>query len=451
MIKSRRAWYYKVVTAVVIFSLVILSAVGIYQFKRANDLEIAINNQYAHSFYEVADYVDDVDLLLKKLMLTDSARQMSVLSSDLYMKTAGAKANLAQIPNDEINLADTSKFLSQVSDYASYLSRKTIQNESVTDEEYSNLRKLSEYAGAVRQHMESIRTELTENELRFLKKSNASTVYASDEFDFLSGLESMEKSFQDYPALIYDGPFSEHIETLKPSMLEGRPLFSSAEALYVAQSFLGENRNMNLRLINENEGKIPCYNFLAQNDGREISISVTKQGGYVLYMLDNQAVNTSTLTASQAIEAAQNFLNKQGFYHLKSSYYEKTGNTMTINFAAIQNDVTLYSDLIKVKVSLSQGEIVGYEAKGYIMSHKIREFPTTLMQESEVRTIINSHLSVDYKSLALIPLDSTREVLCYEYYGQIGEQKFLLYMNAETGDEEKILLLLESEDGILTV
>ena len=44
-----------------------------------------------------------------------------------------------------------------------------------------------------------------------------------------------------------------------------------------------------------------------------------------------------------------------------------------------------------------------------------------------------------------------REVLCYEFKGVFNDKNFLIYVNTENGREEEIFLLIESEEGILTV
>ena len=44
-----------------------------------------------------------------------------------------------------------------------------------------------------------------------------------------------------------------------------------------------------------------------------------------------------------------------------------------------------------------------------------------------------------------------REVLCYEFKGTYMNKNFIVYINAENGREEEILLLIESENGILTI
>ena len=439
--------------AAAITLLGILSVSGLYQLRRANALEREVQNRYVYSFYEMTDYVQDVDVLLRKTILAATPGQMAALSSEIYMQTAAAKANLAQLPVSAPDLSATSKFLSQVGDYTSYLAGKVIDEDVVTEEEYENLQKLSDYAKSVNEQLTEMQQKISAGQIHFQTDEGGAKAYAAESVSLQGGMESLEKSFQDYPSLIYDGPFSEHIETIAPAMLENRPTFTRGEAMSVARSFIGEKRAQNLSYVGEGEGAIPTYNFSAVMDDKksEVSVSVSRQGGYVVYMLDDRVIKENNLSILQATDLAEDFLKHQGLYSMKSSYYETNGNMATINFAAVQNGVTLYSDLIKVKVALDNGDIIGYEAKGYLMSHKIRTLPEKMMTEEEARRNLSSHVDVTGAGLALIPLDSKREVLCYEFKGRYQNQNFLIYVNCETGKEEQILLLVESDQGILTV
>ncbi len=438
------------VTGVVIGVLAVISIVGIYQYKRAEDLALAVENQYVHSFHELTDYVKDVEVLLQKAMLVSDPKQMAALSSEIYMQTAAAKSNLAQLPVSELNLTGTSKFLSQTGDYTSFLAGKTIQEEVITEDEFLNLSQLAACATGVSQHLEELENQLYAQNLT-LKEAAGMTAYA-EEGDFLSGMEGMEKAFQNYPSLIYDGPFSEHIEDMKPLMLANEKMITEEEALSKAKAFVPLFWREKLSYAGESSGTIATYDFTAKGDrNREISISITKRGGFVLYMLDNRNVSKEILSVREAMQHAHMFLKEKGYEPMESSYYEKTGNVATINFAAGQDDVILYSDLIKVKVALDNGEILGFESQGYLMSHTKRNFSEVVLSPQEAEGKVNKHLSVDNVRLALIPLDSRREVLTYECKGSFQDKNFLIYINAQTGREEKIFMLIESEDGILTV
>ena len=124
---------------------------------------------------------------------------------------------------------------------------------------------------------------------------------------------------------------------------------------------------------------------------------------------------------------------------MQSSYYEKSGGIATINFAYVQDNVTCYSDLVKVRVALDTGEIVGLETNGYIMNHAERNLSAPALSVDDAKSKISTGLDVTATKLALVPK------------GAFNGKNFLIYVNAENGREEEIFLLIESEEGILTV
>ena len=59
--------------------------------------------------------------------------------------------------------------------------------------------------------------------------------------------------------------------------------------------------------------------------------------------------------------------------------------------------------------------------------------------------------TITYHILDNYYYDRTTEVLTYEFKGTIEDKTFLIYINTKTGKEENILILLETEGGLLTI
>jgi len=59
-------------------------------------------------------------------------------------------------------------------------------------------------------------------------------------------------------------------------------------------------------------------------------------------------------------------------------------------------------------------------------------------------------LEITSENLAIIPTEWKTEILCYEFKGKIDDTDFLVYINAETGREENILVIIDTPNGILT-
>ena len=85
------------------------------------------------------------------------------------------------------------------------------------------------------------------------------------------------------------------------------------------------------------------------------------------------------------------------------------------------------------------------------MNHRMRDVSNVVLSQEEAKERVSTHLDVSAVSLSIIPKDSLREVLCYEFKGTYMDKNFIVYVNAENGREEEIMLLIESETGILTI
>ena len=168
-------------------------------------------------------------------------------------------------------------------------------------------------------------------------------------------------------------------------------------------------------------------------------------------MLDNRAPIESRISIEDAIGHAAKYLETHGIQNMKDSYYEVRSNIATINFAYMDGDVICYPDLIKVKIFMDTGEIAGFEAGGYIMNHTDRALSSSILSEEEIFARVSPALSVESTRLCVIPTDSGGEIFCREIKGTANEKTFLVYLNAETGHEEDVLLLLQTEGGMLTI
>jgi germination protein YpeB len=265
----------------------------------------------------------------------------------------------------------------------------------------------------------------------------------------------MEKQFKEYPSLIYDGPFSEHIERMEPLVLSGKPDIDVNKAFDVAKKFVGPEKVTQISNPTNGEGTIKTYSILINGpttpNNSAITVDVTRKGGYVLYMLNSRPVGATSLNIQQAKDIANKFLVSKGYTGMKDTYYMVDNNTATINFAYVQNSVVMYPDLMKVKVALDNGEVIGFESRGYLMSHKTRNLPIPKITEKQARKMLNPRLDIKSVGLAVIPLESKREVFVYEIKGNVANRNFLTYINAETGKEENILVIIDTPNGILTM
>ena len=135
---------------------------------------------------------------------------------------------------------------------------------------------------------------------------------------------------------------------------------------------------------------------------------------------------------------------------MKETYYLKQNGIVTINYAYLQDEVTVYSDLIKLKVALDNGEILGIETMGYLNSHEERNIGDIKISKEDAAKNLNKKLDIKSENLAIIPTEWKTEILCWEFKGTIDGMDFLVYVNANTGKEEDILIIINTPNGTLT-
>ena len=193
-----------------------------------------------------------------------------------------------------------------------------------------------------------------------------------------------------------------------------------------------------------------CYEFDLTANGYPLSASVTKQGGKVLYILSDADVTEGGFTTQQLLDAAEAFLVSRGYGSMEMSYYSQHDGILTANYAAVQNDVILYPDLIKVQLSAKDGCIIGLEAAHYLMNHAERTLELPVITEEEALTRLGANLTAQNVRLSVIPVNTT-EALCYEIRATDGANTYLVYVDAATGAERELMQVVSDENGSLVM
>ena len=168
-------------------------------------------------------------------------------------------------------------------------------------------------------------------------------------------------------------------------------------------------------------------------------------------MNSNREVNSEVISQEDANETGKKYLSDKGFPNMKETYYLKQEGIVTINYAYTKNNVIVYPDLIKVKVALDNGEVLGIETTGYLNNHCERDISNIKISKEEAKKNLNKELNIESEGMAIIPTEWKTEILCYEFKGKVDDREFLVYINAENGREEDILVITNTPNGTLTM
>ncbi len=425
-------------------SLLIATSFVYNKNTKAQSYKATLANVYSASLAQLNEAMYDVSAELQKIVYSSSSNKMGEIAVNLSKRTAIAKTALASLPTGQQELDAINKFLSQVGDYAAYLSSKASNNQEITDSERQNLVKLRNIAEQLSQTADSGSTNFSQ--LESWQDDIDGTENAGS---FGGSMAQAQDQMEDYPTLIYDGPFSDAIEQKTSKMLESEKEISKEQAKIIAASAVSKTVD-ELQFLSEENGKIEAYCF-GSND---CYIAITKRGGYVLYFRKSRDIGNMQINQDQAVSFAKDYLD--GYVQrlggtFVSSYYFTDEGVCTINFAFAQGKTVCYTDLIKIGVAMDTGEIVLMESRGYLMNHYDRSIIAPKVSAEQAQKALCNTLSCKKVSLALIPTQSGDEVHCFEMLCDgIDAQEVLVYLNVTTLQEEQILILLKTDGGTLT-
>ena len=438
--------------SVIMVLLVIVAILGFLLYRKQREYRQASENSYNMAFYELVDYVQNVETYLAKSLISSTPEHGAETLTNLWREANLAQSYLARLPIESQELQNTEKFLNQVSDYSYSLSRKNIYDEALTQEDLDNLTELHGYSVDLENMLNQLSEDLNQGRFKWDELTKKGTVAFAQQVDNISkeSFSNLEENFHEYSGLIYDGAFSEHLTSSEPKGLTGEEI-SEEDAKQKAIDFIGEDKCKEVTNMGLSENAtIPVYDFSITNyDDNTINISVSKKGGHIVNMNTNRDVSVEIISQEEANSKGKEFLSSKGFENMKETYYLKQEGIVTINYAATQDNVTLYSDLIKVKVALDNGEILGVETTGYLNNHTIRNFTKPKITVDEAKSKLNKNLQLESEGLAMIPTEWKTEIFCYEFKGKVDDREFLVYINVENGREEDILIITDTPNGTL--
>ncbi len=432
------------VRVVSFLSAAVLVAVGFYvkEMCTSRRYRRIIQNNYAGAFDELSTNLNELSTNLIKISYVTTPRQLATYASEIYSQAQLAKGALYKLPTGDNELTSVYKFLSQVGNYTLAVSKDVIEGNQVTEKQREELNSLSNAAKAITDVIEE--SELDYNNPNYwTKEIDGKIKNTLDEKSLGSALGELESNLSDYPTLIYDGPYSDHILNKKPLMTANAKEITQSEAMQIALKATGDKK---LSYQDVQNGKIEGYRFSNDN----VTVTVSKKGGYIIYLRKSRTVGDNNISYDKLLSKAKKYLDDLGYENMVDTYYFTDSGICVINFAYLDGQTICYTDLIKVGVSVDNGEIMLLETGGYLTNHTLRAFESIDNSPEQAAKVISNLLSIEKTSIALIPTNSGGEVRCFEFACKNEDGgDILVYINAKTLDVEQIYILLKTDGGTL--
>jgi spore germination protein len=438
----------KLVIPILTLAFIVACGWGYSQYQTKKQYEINAENQYQRAFEDLTNHVGNMETAMSKALVAGSFPQSIRLLTTAWREANSCQTDLGQLPLTSLDLSRCKMLFAESSAFCfNSAQNKLLKGTTIDEQEWTTLRSLRDQTQMVTRQLNNMRNDFYNSRARWLQVDRLGTLGASGMASNMNtnkvtkSFLMLEDGLKRVPDVHFEGNNLNFAP--RPTGITGRDI-SSRDALNIAKKFVSSDIK-NARVTYEGliKGTLPsymcsCADPARPNNTRHLSISV--KGGHVLWMLGNRQVSKGTLNPDQVRTKAITFLQRNGWDGMEQVALERFGNIASLTCIPKRNGILFYPEMVKVQVAQDNGEILGIDAVPYFTFNNPNESRNAEPRytESQIRRFLNPHVKTEKICLSQVLDEMYNKVPCYEVACREGNERFLVYYNANTGKEEKI-------------
>ena len=433
----------------VAITILIIACAGIgywgYQEKQEKEqIAIQAENSYQKAFNSLTYQVGLLNDKIGTTLAMNSRSSLSPALTEVWRITSEAQNEVGMLPLGLLPFNETEEFLSEIGNFSYQVAVRDLEKEPLSDDEYAVLENLYEKSDEIQSELRDVQQKVIENNLKWIDVQMALTSGEQPvDNSIIDGIETVEKKVTAYSESSQFGPtYVTHKQKDKSYRnIKGKTI-TKREAVAIAMRFIPTfSDDVDIDVKESSKGsdfKFYSVSMSDKNSETEAHLDLTKTVGYPIVFINNRDVGEAKISLNEGAEKAKEFLEKQNYTSMdlyESTQYDNVG---MYNFVHLEDGVRIYSDSIKVKIALDNGQVIGYSAEEYLQTNKDRKLESPSITEEEAKQKINSKVNIMESGLAMITNDLGEEVLCHEFLGVINNDTYRIFINAKTGQEELV-------------
>jgi spore germination protein len=443
---------------------------GITQYMAKERLSTLVENGYQRAFYELTYNIESLETLLAQASASNDPKQQMNYFSDTWRQASAAQANLGQLPLSNLELANTEKFISQLEAFSFSTFRRIGEGQTLDEKAWNSLQGFFRQAKHIRESLDKMQPHFQKGpDWQGVQRATmAQVVRAQDSKKRPSeegALESnpivksfmmMEDGLKRYPDPDFEGNMLNF--RARPRGFTG-PQISRQQAVNIARKFMAPNkRNQTARVVGTEKGDVPAFHVeivpTRQENRRgakawRTMMSISQKGGHLIWMLTERNIGKPTISVTQARARGLKYLKDLGYEGMESLAADPFDGVVNCSYVRKIGDVWIYPEEIKLQIALDNGEILGFEAMNFLTFKGAASAPAYPLTEAQARARVNKRLKIERVRKAVILDDRFRMVATYEFKASLNKEKFLVYINAATGDEVKLIREVPGQTEII--
>lgn len=446
--RSRRG----VVWPYMLLSVALLGALGFgwYQTQQRNRLAMDVENKYMSAFHKLKWNSENIEERTANLMATNDREIQESLLADLRVYSAQAVENMSVLPLMTMNTPRITNFLNilqQVSDEYHY---KLSEGQALGEEEWSRLTELRRQAVFFEDELANLLGLIGNNMVRW----SATAIVTAPSQTGDGGTPITQSVMQLDKALVpppgEEKALSPANDPLARPRTDPGPRVDTATAVNAVKRFMAREvplkgePTLTGQSDPKDEGFFSLYFFDAQKvNGTPLNFGVSVHGGHVAFLIDGRPVKERTLTEAHLVPRARQMLSQWGYPNAEFVSVAENDGTLMMDFAPREQGISILTELIKVSLTMDNGELVGFDARNYWVNRYDRKLGQPKLSASQARTKLAPRLKVQGEAQLSIVADRlSRERLAWEFKAQHDNQRYLVYIDAESGKELNVIRLI---------
>ncbi len=406
--------------------LALVCGLAILKSNQLSEMSLKYENTLKASLRQATNDMRTVENDLSKLMITVNEYACTQLLATVKEKSASCARELSRLPIVATGVQNTLKLSNQISSYCDVALKNYSDGEGLPRDFDKQIKEFFETCRSINAQLNTVEGDVLNKNLLLLEvgKKESTGIFSSIDNDTV-----------EYPSVIFDGPFSDGQARNTPKTERGEITIEEASETVKKLGIEWNNAY-------EMDGTLPVYTF----ENGASTVQITKQGGLLLMLLNGRNIESAALTDEQALEKAEEFVEKAGYKNVKNVWKEFYGNAIVFNFVPVLEDAVIYPDIFKVKVALDNGEVVSFEGKSFVMNNQKRELPQVQITKEEAKSKLKNGFNVESSRLAIISVNE-KEQLTWEFFGNYEGLKFAVYVSAIDGSEKASFRILNTDTG----
>ena len=434
--KGYGGWLAAVISlGAVTLALTTAVTVGAIDMKRTNE---GLLSTHRAATNELIGIMENVENDLDRARVSASPVQQSRILTDLLVQARLAELDLEKIPVEAERNVNVTAFVNRVARECERMLTKLRNGEKLSNKDREVLQSLYETNHSARETVSELSQTMTDNDITdMLKKGTGMLSDVMDKLESITLDENKINNEKTQAGMERNGiapPMGEeNAQKIEPSKAE--ELCSVYFSSYNIEEF---------QCIGETVARsYTAYNVQGYDkNGTLLFAEVDCLSGKLLRFDYYEDCSEETFDMENAQRIAEEFLSSLGYEDMIAVRVRENGTDSDFTFVYSMDGTVVYPDTVRVKICRSRGVVTAFDATKYVRNHDRRMESRTKLNVAlslpQAQAKLQSDLTVEHSRLAVV--DTARgERMAYEFLCAYGEEKYVIYLDGETGEEIAII------------